>query len=277
VKRLVLISCERSGTNWHQDLLRNNASVFALGELFNPIGAFGLVQYGQAGLTFFRDYFGDNTLQERSQRLTAALRSEPEIYLKLLENLADRQQKSVLSFLLFPDHLPDTAVRSLLDGDNTIAVFLVRNRLPRYVSLLKAMTLDIWRRHDTTDLRVTIDFDDFLAVSRAADDWFRKTSEWAFVSDCTSHRVSYENDLDKPPAEAYAALCRLLEPHLSPERPETIHSSFFKQDDNRDVFRTIVEGEEVRRELNRRELLDYALSSPEVFGHPAGQGASSSR
>ncbi|MCV0424332.1 MAG: sulfotransferase domain-containing protein [Roseibium sp.] len=271
--RLIVVACERSGTNWHQELLSNHSTAYVLNDFFNPVGAFGLARYNEAGLKAIRSFFRNEALEERSEQLTATIRSDPEKFLSFLGDHAREMGKTVLSLVLFPDHLPQISVRRLLDSERTSIVFLVRNRLERYVSLLKARQLRIWKRRDTSDMRVKVDLRAFLSESRVIDDWYKMTGDWAFASQCPTYFVSYDGHLNRPPEEAYRCLIRVLEPLLPLEIPEKLKATFVKQDRTDDIFRTMQNGSEFKDDLVRHNQLDYALSEPHVLGDRASQEA----
>lgn len=268
-----MIACERSGTNWHQELLSNHSAAYVLNDFFNPVGAFGLERYNQAGLRAVRRLFRNETLEERSELLTATIRSDPDKFLSFLEDHAQEMGKTVLSLVLFPNHLTQTAIRQLLDSDQTSIVFLVRSRLQRYVSLLKARQLRIWKRRDTSDMRVQVDLPTFMSEARGIDDWYTMTGDWAFASQCPTYFVSYEDHLNCPPEEAYRHLNGLLEPLLPLEFPERLKATFVKQDRTADIFQTIQNGAELKQELLRQNLLHYALSEHSVLGDQASHEA----
>lgn len=263
MRRLLLISLPRSGSNWAQDLIGNAPNVLAVREVFGPEGAFGLTAAGGAGLAALRRATGFPHLTERDPRLTAFARGCPERFLAALEDAARGLDRDAISFTLFSAQLPWNETARLMAVPGTRTVLLQRRQLPRYVSLVKARASGVWKHADTTALRPGIDPDAFLAEAAAARDWFARV---AAAAPGDSRRIYYEDDLAQGAPAAFRALRRAV-PWLVPlpagREPAT---TMMVQDGGGDVFDRVAGGPALCAALARSGDLGTALRYPDGTG-----------
>lgn len=281
---IILISLWRSGTNFHQSILRHSLTPAAiLREIFNPIFPFGLESVKPQFVEALRETSGLEIDLENRASLPHFFREDPLRTLRCLDGACERTGNRYLAYTVFPEHIREHELTDILFKTDCSCVFLTRSRLARYVSLVKAEHLATWKRLDTTSLKVEISLKKFLADARFADAWFQTTAECAVSAGVPMRRISYERDLDLP---APAAFSRLRDRYrdifaLKDFKAERVKE--FKQDRNPDVFQSISNAEELRSNLDETALWDYALGEPAVFGvdasppvrdvtHPAENG-----
>ena len=261
MRRLIVLSCQRSGTNWLQDVLGSLPGCYAVREIFNPVGAFGLEGYGGAGLAAVRAALGDASVGERSAEVVAWMAADAERALRLLEGVAGGLGRWWLAAVVFMGHLPAPALRALLAAPEVAPVLLARRQLPRYVSLAKAREIGAWRFRDTTEVRPEIDAEAFLAEAREASEWFAEARSLVPPGRPVA-RLSFDRHVVSGGGAAVAAI-RAAHPWV-PEPPpgHAYPSRFFRQDRNADVFDGIANGPALRADLVARGALEAALAEP---------------
>ncbi|WP_114285522.1 sulfotransferase domain-containing protein [Candidatus Halocynthiibacter alkanivorans] len=263
MRRLLLVSLKRSGTNWLQDIVSQIPGVLGLREIFNPRGAFGLRTGNSIALKHLRNVLQDQTLEEASSNLMSWIHADPLRALSELEHCAREHGLNRVSFTLFADQLPVPAVAALLSHPRTDVVILTRAQLPRYVSLLKARSLNVWKRQDTTGFKPVVDVRKFATEARHARSWFNTVA--TILKQHQAPRpliLSYEQHV----LQGSSALLNELRqselgfPTCDPKRE--IGSSFFRQDLNDNVIDAIENGPKFRMELEKADLLHEAFSQP---------------
>ncbi len=266
-RHIILVSAPRSGTNFHQAMLQHglkNAVVFR--EMFNPLAPFGLESNGKDFLKLFQEETGFEYAREKREALSAFFRQNPVYILDVFSRICDRLSIDCLSYTLFPKQISEDALRTVLYGNDCACLFLTRRRLARHVSFLKAEQSGVWRLVDTTALKVEVSLSGFLDDAAAADDWFRSVSGTAAASGAMVRQVSYDAVLNQPPRAAFHALEWKLRgiSELSPFDFDAIPE--FKQDAQKDVFRSVSNAAEFRSELREASRHKYAFDEPEVYG-----------
>ncbi len=263
MRRLLLVSLKRSGTNWLQDIVSQVPGVLGLREIFNPRGAFGLTTGKSIALQHLRNVLQDQTLEEASSELMGWIHADPLRALSELEECAREHGLNRMSFTLFAEQLPVPVVAALLCHPRTDVVILTRAQLPRYVSLLKARSLNVWKRQDTTGHKQVVDVHSFAAEARHARLWFSNVAMMLKKHHASQPLIlSYEKHVLPGSAALLNAVKRseLEFPICDPKRE--IGSSFFRQDLNDNVFNAIENGPKLRMELEKADLLHEAFSQP---------------
>ena len=263
MRRLIVLSCQRSGTNWLQDVARNVPNLYVLRELFNVSGAFGLAAYERAGLAAVERALGREALDERDPEVIAWVRADPPRALARLEDVAQAFGYDGLSLTLFPGQLSLDVVRELLAAPRTTSLLVLRQHLPRYVSVVKAREAGIWRRIDTTDLRPEIAARHFLKEARRAADWVREVVA-AHEPGSEPARLRYEEDLLRPPEDVLRRLCGAVPWLRLPPPGAPLKTHVFKQDRALDVFDAVANGAALRAELDGSGELTTAFAYPDA-------------
>ncbi|TYC48690.1 hypothetical protein FMN50_26940 [Rhodobacterales bacterium] len=265
---LILLSARRSGTNFHQSILRHalRKSV-VLREIFNLTFPFGVESLKPEVIEALRAHSGFELDPENRPALAALFQERPVRLVEWLDRTCDSIGAQHVSYTIFPEQILAEDLRSILFSNRCTCVFLTRNRLPRYLSQRKAEHLDVWRRADTTETKVAIDADVFLEEARALDEWFQTTSEVAVSAGCETRNISYADDLDKPVPEALESLRHAYEGvcKLSGFPAERVRE--FKQDRESDAYRSISNATALKKALQTAGLTTYAASEPKIFPH----------
>jgi len=259
---IVIFASPRSGTNFFCECLGALPEVAGYYELFNPQGVFGLggrilpIICEQLGLTDVAD--------AKDPRLVKIFRNTPLDALDALATVSRAQDRSVMSYKIFPRQLSLETIGTILDNDQRHALFLVRRRLDVYISLQKARQSGSWTRNSTVDVLPEIEIDDFLEWSARTDEWYADTFKVARARSRKIIVASYDADVDVPKKELIEKLNRALstfdiETTLGP----SLKSVRFKRQDRRgQPFEKIANGEALRASLQQAGKLKYALGSP---------------
>lgn len=260
MRRLLLISRARSGTNLAQDLIGNAPNVLALREVFNPCGVFGLDAHGTCATSALQRLTGLPGLTERDPRAVAAARRAPLRLVATLEDMARELGRDGVSFTLFDGQLPRDDVARLVTARQTSVVLLARHALPRFISLRKTQVLGTWKHADTTATRPEVAAADLLRDMQAGRDWFAQVRALASAA----RRLRYEDDLAIDPAMAFERLRRAVPWLARPAYGRVPVVRMRRQDRETDVFARIANGPQLRCELDRLGVLDEALGYPDA-------------
>lgn len=106
------------------------------------------------------------------------VRENPERVINYLKQASKNRQK-VISFKIFEGHLdPETFRRLILEDETILKVFIDRDILPSYISLLKSSALQQSSDINTSDLLVEIN-------PKSMSRWMDRNREW--YQFCTKH------------------------------------------------------------------------------------------
>jgi hypothetical protein len=248
LRRIVLISAQRSGTNRFQDLVGRSPNVLALREIFSRAGVFGLMASGNLPLQMLGRRLSVTGLSERDPRAVRFARDHPLELIVLLEDAARALGRDAISLTVMPGDLPDETLRAVLGHRHVTPVLLLRQQLARYVSLVKARHLGRWSRTETTQLKFPLDLPDFRAEAEAVETWFVQIA--GLIGNGERIReLRYEDDLLGDDARALERI-RLTVPWLAPaEATPPRPRERTRQDLTADVFARIANGREIRAAL----------------------------
>jgi hypothetical protein len=266
VHHLILLSSGRSGTHLHQTMMRQGLeTAVVLGELFNPSSPFGLEAQTPEFIGLLEEECGIEVDLGKARALASYVREDPVVFLNALSTVCDRLGHDYLYYSILPKQLAGRWIEDILFKFGCSCSFLTRERLARYVSLVKARKLGAWKWVDTTSLKPEISMEGFLEDARATDDWFQFLSERVLTAGLNVRHLSYGADLNQPARSAFYSLQRTyqgicaLTPFDFGQIPE------FKQERGADPFRSIANGDHIRDALQQAALLDYAFTEPDVF------------
>lgn len=154
---------------------------------------------------------GANHLMSLGDNL-AELKTLPELFASLAERIepdnvleraaaeAQAGRKRVLAFKLWHDTLEaETVERLVLTRPGVRVIFVVRRQIDAYVSWCKAIKLGQWQGVDTSELRLSLDADDFALWLDAQERWYYRWRNWLSRRFLPCPILRYETDIDQPP------------------------------------------------------------------------------
>ena len=258
LQELAILAVPRTGTNYLCATLAKFQKSLALYELFHPDGAYGLRSRDYL-VSHFSSVIGKPLLDVQNEAIVRHVHTSPLRTLDDIAQLAWAAGERLLSYKIFPGHVPDETLERLLSERCPRVLFIVRERLPTFISVLKARASGRWINHDTTSLTVEAHLDEFLAWSAECDRWYASTRQMARSAGLREIVLCYERDLDAPEAELVATLTAALA-RLGISLGEA--SQFVKQDRTEGIFERIANGAEFERQLRNAGKLAYALTPP---------------
>lgn len=171
---LCIIGIPRTGTNYLCSLLARISGVRARNEIFHDIGAMSLLPSAvdALGIAAQRIFSGWN-----DPALTAWMRRHPAVAIRTIIRAPNSRPTRLLSFKVFPGHLPVPKISGQLMSIPRIRFLIVKRRIiDSYISLLKARQIGRWEHVDTTSLRVVIDPVHFVRYVDISRGWYERIS-----------------------------------------------------------------------------------------------------
>lgn len=262
--RLILLSAQRSGTNWLMDVLGRVPGVLCLRDAFNPRGVFGAAQRGGLALDAASHAFGVDGRGERDPALVDVARGNPERFLDVAEAAASARGLTWLGATVFPGHLPEDRLGVLLRRPGTVPVVLRRRQLDRAVSYAKARRIGAWRGVDTTGQRPEVDLRMVVDQLDLARQWFRHVGR--LTAGLPAVRLTYEDHVLGGAERALAAVAGEVRDFPWEPGDPVPKPGLARQDITEDPFARVANGEALRADLAARGLLDQALRLPALAG-----------
>jgi hypothetical protein len=256
-----ILGIGRMGTNHLQAVLRSIPEIDSRNEIFNPNFSYGLRRpelkelSRRAGKRF-------KPVNDEPKALKTIARRPGLVLDCLVSLIAPRKHILVLKVLLGQLTI-DQIVREIVDRPDTIVVFIRRRPIDVFISKRKALHLKRWLVIDTTDLKIAIRARDFIDWWNKGADWYLRLEAACWRRGRPLHRVTYEDDIDRPPGETAGRFCAILESHgLSnftiPDDAQI--RGHVRQDRNQDVADRISNWPEFERQLKAKGALDKAFS-----------------
>mgnify|MGYP001793279762 FL=1 len=261
IPELIVVSTERSGTNFFGSCLRRFDQGVTFFEVFAQDAVYGLEAYPQVAKRF-GELISYDIQRETDPALARLVHAEPVKHLKLLHQSAAERGAQFFCYKLFPGHLHPSKVKLAMAEDEVRVIFLVRRRLDCFISFQKALQLEAWQSSDTTAEKIAITTKQFMEWAQSRDQWFNNLYRHTLEAGVPRQILSYDLDIDRPQA-AVLAKCDFVLKSFGVEAPRLTvagPSEFKKQDKADSPFAKISNGSEVEEAFRAADLLDYALS-----------------
>lgn len=253
----------RTGSSYFCDCLGSLPGVVMAREIFNPRG-YGPVIKMPGARRRLEQILGREIGGSDDKGLYRYFVDHPLDAIDMLATVAAEERASLMVYKIISHQLDPAKLEAVLAQRRPTIVLLVRQRLDVRISAVKAQATGKWHHTDTKDVTVEIDIDQFLAWTRRADAWYRRTIDLAGKLGLTVRILDYDRDVDRPPADLRAMTTLLLK-DAGIRLPRFGGKSLKireRQDARTDPFSKISNGDALRDELIARNLLDYALSPP---------------
>ena len=130
--------------------------------------------------------------------LVAAMRGDPVRSLGEIERILQDQGFTSFSYKVFPPHLGGDKLFAVLGMPGTSAVFVRRRFIDSYISAQKARAVGSWTQENTTDLTVSLDYDDFSRWLGQRRGWFAAARAHLEDNGLPFGTLIYEQDIDCP-------------------------------------------------------------------------------
>ena len=244
------------------DVVGRVPGVLCMREAFSPAGVFGLNSRGGVVGHEIAAHLGFPNIQERHPNLIAFARNDPEGVIEIAETAAAAAGYHWLGVTLMPTQIDGTNLKRLASAPDTHIVFLMRRHLPRFISLEKANAVGAWKYVDTTDVKPEVEIERLEVAIRNVEDWFALATGIIRDLGLPSVTLTYETHVRGGPETTLAALSEAF-PDF-PWRPgDPVGNPITtRQDAEEDDFAKLGNGDALKAELTRRDLLETALSYP---------------
>jgi hypothetical protein len=203
---LALVSNPRSGTTHVIRLMEALAGLNPCREEW--LNSEGVPWVGDRMLERIRKAHGVPYEQFNDITLGAWARADPARMLDFVQICAPQGTRVSVVKVLFPDLTVSEFETLFLTNSAHMTLIMQRAPIDSFISFKKAHALDKWLEHDTTDMRVTLDADAFIAAWTEQAEWYR-----ALRATLEQHRRPYgllHYDRDILPGED-RAVARLIE------------------------------------------------------------------
>lgn len=190
-QEICILSTQRSGTNYVCSLWWSLKKHWCFYELFSPEAVFGAEDF----LVDLGSSLRMNVTTIQSKDLLEYAHRQPNELLDRLSTLVSKKGINSLSYKIFPNHLDDYNLQSILRRKGLKVVLIERHPIDVYISLQKAQTFGSWINVPTTELTVELDFDDFLKWRSETADWFRHIEESLNDIGKQLFKLRYETDI----------------------------------------------------------------------------------
>jgi hypothetical protein len=172
--------------------------------------------------------------------------------------------KSLLYFKVVRLQLSVQQVRNaLIRRPDTIVIFLRRRPIDTFVSLRKALHVQHWVNHDTTELKINIDADDFIGWWGRTSAWFRKVEAACWALNKPFHRLHYEDDVDVPAEKTLRQFREILASYGVTDLTITSDQKLRvlkRQDRDRELSDRVANWSEFQQRLSDKGFLEKAFS-----------------
>jgi len=138
---------------------------------------------------------------------TLAERLAPEAAIAAAADATRAAGKRVMAFKLWHDMLPlEEAINVVADRPGVRLVLVMRRQIDAYLSWCKAIELGAWQGVDTSELKLNVPIEDFIAFMEAQERWFAHWQAWLSRRYLPVPVLRYETDIDQPPEWALKRL-----------------------------------------------------------------------
>ena len=242
-----IISAPRTGSNKFCEVISGVKTVDGYYEIFHELDAYGINNNVISFINKKMNTSFENTVDED---FGIFRRSQPDVFLELLNKYLLEENKKHLFFKLFFNQLPEEALEKLFKVKKISFIFLVRNILDIYISQVKASDLSSWDSVDTTQIKINLDRKKFLTYQDRILNWYSYCYS-KINNKSTIKFINYENifsngDVDKNILSSVG---------LNKEKSIIKEPFFVKQDKNIDWFDKVKNPDTVLGLLNENKII----------------------
>ena len=262
-KTICFVAAPRTGTNHFCNILKNYTEINSHFEIFHKLGAMGLSDDDVASVS--KD-FQKNFAGREDPALVASIKLQPGRFVESLQRRTQDLNKSVLSFKVFPGQLPDELfLNEILLREDVVPIFILRRLIDSYISTEKAKKLKSWHTTDTTDQKISLRADEFLAWRREVCEWYQGVEGVLRREEKLYSSIIYENDINNVlhnTLEAFRISLKPLGMDLTPVKEVELDG--LQKQDNELIFQNkVANWEEFSADLKAlgvyHEAIGYAI------------------
>jgi Sulfotransferase domain len=161
------ISLPRTGTNYLCELLHHHHKIESHYEIFHKHKFYGRDR--NKIINYLNNKYSTTFSNYQDPMLIKWIHEKPQELLLVLKELSPNQY---FSFKVFPGQLDFDLIKETILNDRSVKKILVkRNLVDVYISRQNAMKLEKWGHINTSEMKLEINFDEFLR-------WFNWVNQW---------------------------------------------------------------------------------------------------
>ncbi|MEM8505993.1 MAG: sulfotransferase domain-containing protein [Cyanobacteria bacterium P01_D01_bin.1] len=257
-KPLIIIASERTGTNYLCALLTHHPQIAAYYEIFSNVAVMMTDEEVKA-LCKAQDWpFTDRG----DARLVACFKSCPH---QIIERIGSglSAEKKIFSFKVFQGHLPPVVLARMIQEYSAIA--LTRRIIDSYISFIKATETKAWLKLDTTQVKPTLDINDFVTWYRDRHTYYTLcASQYLKTHQKGIEVLRYEDFIRGSNLENLTFSCEKISAATGIDIGlfnTEFKLEYWKQDKNQSVSDKVTNWPEFEGQLQERGLLEAAFDS----------------
>jgi hypothetical protein len=257
MKTFCLFSIHRTGTNYLGSVLKQWPSLHAFGELFHVSQVYGLKP---AHLRALSNAAGMEFDDPAAPAFTAWVRANPLAVVEALRRVARRKEKQGIYFKVFLGQWTkplDEVVAGLAREPGFTPIVLQRRCIDVYVSYRKAEAAGQYKHVDTTDAPVRLDAAAYAHWAAQARAWYAGVVQALARAGTPPRLLTYEHDVDMPPAALTAHWAGLLGVDAPPALDDSL--ALLRQDRSERLEDKIANADEFFAGLEQRGLREESL------------------
>jgi LPS sulfotransferase NodH len=267
-KPLVILASERTGTNYLCELLSHHPQIAAYYEIFSNVAVMmtdeevkALCELQKWPFTYRSDPQLVKRFKGNSHQIIKLIGSE--LSGSKETGKEETGKRKILSFKVFQDHLPHTALAQMIDDYSAIAI--TRRVIDSYVSFIKATETSAWLKLDTTQVKPTLYIEDFVDWYHQRQTYYKQCADRYLKAHHSKIEVlRYEEFTRGSNSENLAFICQKISAatgivldHSSAE----FDLKFWKQDKNQSVTEKVANWSEFEEQLQQKGLLEAAFTN----------------
>ena len=169
---IVIIASPRTGSNYFLNLLENSISNLSVHyEIFHRTLCYTNFEI----LNYFKDKYNLNSNNETNLRkdIYNVFKNDPKQLILNIIKYSELTNKKYIIFKIFDNQLDNKNIQNILIKSKLV-IFLKRNLIDTYISLLKVNESKKWNSCNTTNLKVIFDEQEYIDLVNKTNKWYCK-------------------------------------------------------------------------------------------------------
>jgi len=170
MKLIICFGTERTGSSLIMDLMKKNSNrIFYQDECFHKKSCIG---FEEGNLIKFSEMYNINASNINSKSLVEFIHNNPLKFLDFNRKFVIKDA-NYFTFKLFRTHLGSKEIDKILLNYESKILIVKRRPIDIFISLKKAIKIDMWNNFETSKISLEIDYLDFLAWHKIISEWYK--------------------------------------------------------------------------------------------------------
>jgi hypothetical protein len=208
--KIILLFCEpRTGSNILCESMYMWKPIKVLWDFFVPSQTYkGFPMTNCIDSNILRDLYDSYKIDNSVDKLITCFQTNPSVG---LQKLIDILEKNIV-IKLHGWHFKELTLDNLLKIDNVEVIILQRtDLLQQYVSYHKAVIKGEWRNVNTTNMKISIDINEFLKFKEYTNNWYNQVLESCTMNNKIPLNLIYETDISNINNDSSILKCKINE------------------------------------------------------------------